>query len=114
MIGLVLALRRSRHRLFVVAYAILVQEVEVNPIVRDKFVRDTRNERRVGARTDRQPFRWIARRSFVQTIIDVDDLGSCFTHRVVVPDHIRAAHAVVGGGIAEHQDQVGVLCLIDR
>ena len=111
-IGLVLPLGALGHRLLVVAHAIGVQEFEVDLVVHHPFVRDGACHGGVGARTDGQPLVGMARRAFVEAVVDVDDAAAALidslAHAGEIPHDVRPAHARFSGAVAEHHHEVGV------
>lgn len=99
-VRLVMSLGRCGHGLLVVALAVPMQEVEVDPALLDELVGDAGDECRVRARANGQPFLRMTSGCLVITVIDVDNLGTFLAHARVVPDHVGTTHAIVRRRVA--------------
>ena len=110
LVGSVLALRGLRQRLFVVADTVGVQELLVGPAVVDDLVGQRRGQSRIGAGTDRDPLATFAAHGVAHARIDADHTHVfLFAHVRKQVRAARAAHARVGGAVAEEHHQLVVL-----
>ena len=115
-VGLVVGLGGSGlgQRLFVVAHAVFVQENLIHPIVADELVGNGFNERRIGARTNRDPLIDLADRRVRITRIDDDGSRLALFKRATELIALGAARATRHRRIvAEGHVKLGVGDLLD-
>ena len=113
-VGHVLALICLGHGLLVKAHAVGVQEVHIAHVVLNQVMGDTRDQRGVGAGIDGQPLVGMAHDGVVHARVDHIDLRTGLLAQL---DPIvmsgKTALARFGGAGAEHEDELGILGVLE-